>query len=203
MEALLAGYGRFREAAWPERRRLFETLAARSQHPRAMVIACADSRVDPNMIFDADPGELFVARNVAALVPPYAPDTVYHDTSAAVEFGVRVLQVRDLIVLGHGLCGGVAGLLRGVPDEARDFVASWLEMAAEVRPHALARATQAEQQLCGEQEVIKLTLRNLRSFPWIEEREAAGRVILHGAHFDVRTGHLSLLRDDGFFKPVD
>ena len=110
MQHLLDGYARFRESAWPERRALFERLAAQGQRPRTMVIACSDSRVDPAMIFSAGPGELFVVRNVANLVPPYQPDGNYHGTSAALEFGVCNLEVQDLIVLGHGLCGGVQAL---------------------------------------------------------------------------------------------
>ena len=203
MDRLLAGYQRFRQTEWPVRRRLFEQLAEQGQRPRAMVIACADSRVDPGMIFDAGPGELFVVRNVAALVPPYAPDSAFHGVSAAVEFGVRVLQVRDLIVMGHGLCGGVHGLLRGMPQEAADFVAPWMEIAGAVRPRALACTSADEQQLCGEHEVVKLSLGNLRGFPWVADRIAAGRLILHGAHFDVRFGRLHLLREDGSFAPVD
>jgi carbonic anhydrase len=202
VERLLEGYRRFRAAGWPERRRLFEVLADEGQRPRTMVIACADSRVDPGMIFDAGPGELFIVRNIAALVPPYAPDKAYHGTSAALEFGVRVLEVRDLVVLGHGLCGGVHGLLHGLPDAAQDFVASWMGIAAAVRPLALACDSPPEQQLLGEHEVVKLSLTNLRQFPWIAEREAAGRLTLHGAHFDVRTGSLAFLGDGGRFAPA-
>jgi len=202
LDRLLAGYRRFRTQGWPERRRLFEELAEHGQRPRAMVVACADSRVDPGMIFDASPGELFVVRNVAALVPPYAPDAAFHGTSAAIEFGVRVLQVRDLVVMGHGLCGGVQGLLHGVPAEASDFVAGWMAMAAPVRARALTCDSPEAQQLCGEQEVVKVALGNLRSFPWIAEREKAGQLLLHGAHFDVRTGRLSFLQDDGGFAEI-
>ena len=115
MQNLLAGYQRFRANGWPEKRREFELLAEHGQSPRAMVVACIDSRVDPAMIFDAAPGEMLTVRNVASLVPPYAPDASYHGTSAALEFGVRVLGVRELIVLGHGLCGGVKALLDGTP----------------------------------------------------------------------------------------
>ena len=101
MDELWEGYSRFRRDAWPGRRKLFEKLADQGQQPRTMVITCADSRVDPGIIFDTGPGELFVIRNVANLVPPYAPDSAYHGTSAALEFGVRVLGVRDVLVLGH------------------------------------------------------------------------------------------------------
>src|SRR5665213_1278838 len=113
METLLAGYRRFRARGWPEQRRLFESLAENGQRPKALVVACVDSRVDPAMIFDAAPGELLTVRNVANLVPPYAPDAAYHGTSAALEFGVRVLEVPRILVLGHGLCGGVQALLEG------------------------------------------------------------------------------------------
>src|ERR1700709_1161339 len=103
MDPLLNGYRRFRRNRWPERRRQYETLADTGQRPRALVVSCADSRVDPGMIFDAGPGELFVVRNVASLVPPFAPDDAYHGTSAAVEFAIRILQVPDILVMGHGL----------------------------------------------------------------------------------------------------
>ncbi len=202
MDRLLAGYQRFRDGAWPERRRQFELLAEEGQQPNAMVIACADSRVDPGMIFDTGPGELFVVRNVAGLVPPYAPDSAYHGTSAALEFGVRVLEVRNLVVMGHGLCGGVRALLEGTPPEASDFVAPWMEIAAPARICALRCDVPDQQQLCGDHEVVKLSLANLRSFPWIAAREASGQLALHGAHFDVRFGRLSLLGDDGQFSAV-
>lgn len=202
MDELLAGYRRFRLGEWPETRRLFEQLADRGQSPRTMVIGCADSRVDPSMIFNARPGELFVVRNVAGLVPPYAPDSAYHGTSAALEFAVRVLQVKELIVMGHGLCGGVAGLLRGVPPEASDFVGPWMGIAEPARQVALACETDEEQQLCAEHEVIKLSLSNLRSFPWIAEREASGSLKLFGSHFDVRHGRLSQLGANGRFETV-
>lgn len=202
MDRLLAGYRRFRKQQWPERRRLFEALADRGQAPRAMVVACADSRVDPGMIFDSGPGELFVVRNVAGLVPPYESDGALHGTSAALEFAVRVLQVRELVVMGHGLCGGVSGLLHGVPPEASDFVGPWMQIAAAARAIALSVDTKDARQLRAEQEVVKLSIANLRSFPWIAERVAAGRLALHGAHFDVRYGRLSLLDTAGTFSAI-
>jgi carbonic anhydrase len=202
MQRLLAGYRRFRAQQWPERRRLFQALADQGQAPRAMVVACADSRVDPGMIFDAGPGELFVVRNVAGLVPPYQSDGAYHGTSAALEFAVRVLEVHDLIVMGHGLCGGVQGLLRGMPPEASDFVQPWMQIAAPARAVALAIDDPDARQLRAEQEVILLSIANLRSFPWVAEREAAGRLVLRGTHFDVRHGRLSMLAEDGRFADV-
>lgn len=200
MQHLLDGYARFRETAWPERRALFERLAAQGQRPRTMVIACSDSRVDPAMIFDAGPGELFVARNVANLVPPYQPDGSYHGTSAALEFGVCSLEVQDLIVLGHGLCGGVGALLS---DQAPggDFIAPWISLAERARRQVLA-CDAPGRQLAGEHAVVRVSLENLETFPWITSRVAAGALRLHGAHFDVRTGVLAALRPDGAFVPV-
>src|SRR5271166_3406533 len=141
MKQLIDGYRRFRTDRWPERQRLMQTLSLEGQAPLAVVIACADSRLDPAMIFDAAPGELFVVRNVANLVPPYAPDAAYHGTSAALEFGVKVLKVARLVVLGHGQCGGVRAMAYGPPPQARDFVASWVELG---KP-ALAAAGDAEE----------------------------------------------------------
>ncbi len=203
MEKLLHGYRRFRDSGWPERRRLFESLADAGQNPRAMVLSCADSRVDPGMIFDAGPGELFVVRNVANLVPPYAPDDAYHGTSAALEFGVRVLQVEHILVMGHALCGGVRALLTGVPPEAGDFVAGWIRIAEPARKRALACDDGTDPQLCCEWETVKLSIQNLLTFPWIRERVEAGTLALHGAHFDIRSGVLSLLGSDGRFSAAN
>ncbi len=200
MQHLLDGYARFRETAWPERRALFERLAAQGQRPRTMVIACSDSRVDPAMIFDAGPGELFVVRNVANLVPPYQPDGSYHGTSAALEFGVCSLEVQELIVMGHGLCGGVQALLSDTGPQG-DFVGPWIHLAERARRQTLACDT-PDRQLAGEQAVVRVSLENLASFPWIASRVAAGGLRLHGAHFDVRTGVLATLQPDGSFAPV-
>ena len=164
------------------------------------MIACVDSRVDPAAIFDAGPGEMLVLRNVANLVPPYAPDDAYHGTSAALEFGVRVLKVQHLVVLGHGRCGGIEALLRGAPDNARDFIAPWMGIAAPVRVRALQCDTPAAQQQCGEYEAVKLSLDNLMTFPWIAERVADGTLHLHGAWFAVHSGVLDLLQPDGSFR---
>lgn len=203
MEKLIAGYHRFRAQIWPQRRALMEDLALQGQQPRAMVIACADSRVDPAMIFDMAPGEMFVIRNVANLVPPYAPDGGPHATSAALEFGVRVLLVTDLIVLGHAMCGGVRALLQGTPPETPDFLAPWIAIARAAKGRVL-RCTDPEeaQELC-EREVVKLALDNLMTFPWIAERVRSGALRLHGARFDIRNGVLEVLGANGVFTPAD
>jgi carbonic anhydrase len=200
METLIKGYARFRQGAWPERRALFERLAQVGQRPPTMVIACSDSRVDPAMIFDAGPGELFVVRNVANLVPPYQPDGAYHGTSAALEFGVCNLGVQHLIVMGHGLCGGVQALIAD-EEPAGDFVGPWIRLAERARRGILA-CDAPDRQLEGEYAVIRVSLENLATFPWIASRLAAGTLHLHGAHFDVRFGVLATLRPDGSFAPV-
>jgi carbonic anhydrase len=199
MDKLLAGYRRFRAKGWPEQRRVFESLADLGQRPQALVIGCVDSRVDPTQIFDAAPGELLTVRNVANLVPPYAPDVAYHGTSAALEFGVRVLGVSHLVVLGHGMCGGVQALLDGAPEQARDFVAPWMSMADAVRVRAMRLADAEQRQEYAEREIIRLSLGNLLSFPWIAEPVAAGTLTLHGAWFSIRSGNLVILRPDGTF----
>jgi carbonic anhydrase len=201
MERLIDGYKRFRATQWPERRATFQELAREGQSPQTMVIACCDSRVDPSMIFGAAPGELFVVRNVANLVPPYAPDGRFHATSAALEFGVCVLEVRDLIVMGHAMCGGIRALLQGSPVPADDFLGSWMSVAQSAKRRVLESADEDPQTAC-EQEAVKLSLDNLRSFPWIRQRVDAGRLHTHGATFDIRSGVLSFLRSDGRFAAV-
>ena len=202
METLLAGYRRFRTDGWPIQRKLFELLAKSGQHPKAMVLACIDSRVDPAMIFDQTPGEMLTVRNVANLAPPYGPDKFYHGTSAALEFGVRVLKVPNLIVLGHGLCGGVNALLNGAPQEARDFVGPWMELAAPARERAMKQCGGSDLPRCCEHEVVKESLTNLMTFPWVAEAVQAKSLRLHGAWFDIQTGVLMTMQEDGRFEAV-
>ncbi len=200
MDPLVEGYRRFRAETWPAERARYEALAHWGQSPETMVIACSDSRVDPQTVFGAVPGELFVVRNVAALVPPYEPDARYHGTSAALEFGVKVLKVARLVVLGHGQCGGVRAMVYGAPPQARDFIASWVEIG---KP-ALAAAGEAVEGRLGriEAEVVRLSLANLKTFPWIAEAAAAGRLALQGYLFDVHTGVLASVGPDGL-EPIE
>jgi len=202
MDALIEGYRRFRAETWPQARARFEELAAQGQRPRTMVIACSDSRVDPQMIFSAGPGELFVLRNVANLVPPYMPDATFHGTSAAVEFAVRVLHVERIVVMGHALCGGVNALLRGAPPEAQDFVAGWMTIAQKARAVALRCDTPEAQQEACEHEAVRISLANLLTFPWVADAVQAGSLTLHGAHFGVATGRLVLVDRDGGVRPA-
>ena len=205
MQRLIDGYHRFRATSWPERRAVFEHLADQGQRPRTLVIACSDSRVDPTMVFGAGPGELFVIRNVANLVPPFAPDTAYHGTSAALEFGVRALQVADIIVMGHAMCGGIAALLHGAPNPSYHFLSGWIRMAESARDRVLACTDPGNpddvQHACT-YEAVRLSLSNLLTFPWIRDAVREQRLTLHGAFFDIRTGILETLGPDGVFQPV-
>ena len=195
MDPLIEGYRKFRSEIWPAERARYEALAHWGQSPEAMVIACSDSRVDPQTVFGAVPGELFVVRNVAALVPPYGPDTGLHGTSAALEFGVKVLKVAGLVVLGHRQCGGVRALAYGPPAQARDFIASWVEIG---KPALRAAGQGPEPRLDRiEAEVVRLSLANLITFPWIAESVHAGKLELQGFLFDIHTGVLLSVGTDG------
>jgi carbonic anhydrase len=203
MHRLISGYRRFREETWPQQRARFEALAAAGQAPPIMVIACSDSRVDPQMIFSAGPGELFVVRNVANLVPPYMPDAAFHGTSAAVEFAVQVLKVERLVVMGHALCGGIRAVLDGVPPQAGDFIAGWIGIADRARAAALRCDTPEGRQEAAEHEAVRISLANLLTFPFVAQAVAEGRLTLHGAHFGVATGRLVLLDPvTGEFRPT-
>ncbi len=199
MKTLVAGYHRFREKGWPAQKLAFEKLAKNGQSPKALVLACVDSRVDPAMIFDTAPGEVLTVRNVANLVPPYAPDAAHHSTSAALEFGVRVLEIPQIMVMGHGLCGGVRALLEGAPKNAAEFIAPWMSIAEPARQRALREAPPEERQRLCEHAVVQVSLANLLTFPWIAERVAAGDLLLHGAWFDIHSGVLMILQPDGSF----
>ena len=206
--AFLSGYRRFRQTGWSRERDRWSQLAE-GQSPKVMVIACSDSRVDPAQIFDARPGEMFVVRNVANLVPPFEPDQNYHGVSAALEFAVTQLQVEEIVVMGHGYCGGCAAALTGQFDAAGHgeghFIAHWIDMLAE----AAGRIRAAYQELDRpafremEHEGVRISLRNLRTFPWVEERETAGTLKLHGAFFAISDGVLHVLDEtSGKFAPA-
>ncbi len=200
--ALLTGYRRFRDNRWPQERAEYEALAA-GQKPHTLVVACSDSRADPALIFDAAPGELFVVRNVANLVPPYQPDGQLHGVSAALEFGVRVLEVSRIVVMGHAFCGGVNAMINGAPDSCRDFVAPWVAQAAPVVRLICESFPAEEADRLAEETVVRLSIENLRTFPWIAEREAAGQLTLSGLHFGIADGVLRALKGPGRFQPLD
>jgi carbonic anhydrase len=203
LQRLIEGYRRFRETAFREHRSLYDALVAQGQSPRAMVIGCSDSRVDPAILFGTEPGEVFVVRNVANLVPPYAQSGNYHGTSAALEFAVRSLKVEHVVVLGHARCGGIAALLNDAAGLGTDFIGPWMQIAAPARERALAQAETGglDAQRCCEHEAIKVSLANLQSFPWICEAVRTGRLQLHGWYFDLETGELLQLTE-GRFTPI-
>lgn len=198
LDRLLDGYRRFRAEVWPTERARYERLAEGGQRPHTLVVACSDSRVDPQTVFGAGPGEMFVVRNVAGLVPPFHPDSGYHGTSAALEFAVRVLEVSRIVVLGHAQCGGVRAMVEGAPEVAQDFVRPWMAMAEPVLRGIPAGIEGADLLTHCESEVVRLSLANLATFPWIEEAVLAGRLTLHGFRFDIRTGMLTALDGDRF-----
>jgi carbonic anhydrase len=176
-------------------------LSEFGQKPRALVIGCSDSRTDPQMVFNAAPGELFVIRNVANLVPPYGPDNQPHGISAALEFAVRVLKVPQIIVMGHAMCGGIAALLNGPPTEVSDFVGQWVRIAEPARARAMTAPAERRQDVC-EHESVRLSLNNLMTFPWVAAAVDAGTLTLQGCFFDIRSGILERLGADGNFHPV-
>jgi carbonic anhydrase len=205
---LIEGYRRFRDTDWARERERWSELAE-GQSPKVMILSCADSRVDPSHIFDARPGEMFVVRNIAALAPPYETSRGFHGVSAALEFAVTQLEVAEILVMGHGLCGGCAAALTGQFDNTEPgeghFIGDWVRMLEgardEVRSHHAEIGPKAFAEM--EQEAIKVSLANLRTFPWIAEREKDGRLTLHGAHFSIAEGRLYVLDEaEGSFRPV-
>jgi carbonic anhydrase len=201
MDDLIAGYRRFRAGTWRAERNRFEELSRFGQHPRALVIACSDSRTDPQMVFNAVPGELFVIRNIANLVPPYDPDDQPHGVSSAIEFAVRTLRVRAIIVMGHAMCGGIKALLEGTPPELPDFVGQWVRIAEPARQRAMQVPADQRHHFC-EHETVRLSLANLMTFPWIKSAVETGQTSLHGCFFGIRSGVLERLGADGVFRPI-
>lgn len=202
MQRLIDGYRRFRTDRWPAEQARYQALARSGQRPETLVIACPDSRVNPQTVFGAGPGELFVIRNVTGLVPPYEPDANPHGTSAALEFAVRILHVRRIAVLGHADCGGIAAILYGTPQAGRDFLAPWTALARPALDCVAVDLPDAERMRRCEAEVVGLTLRNLLTFPWIADAVATGTLGLHGFRFAVATGTLERFAD-GAFVPID
>jgi carbonic anhydrase len=200
---LVDGYRRFRTADWRRQRERWSQLKE-GQSPRVMVIACSDSRVEPAQIFDTLPGEIFVVRNVANLVPPFETGGGYHGVSAALEFAVTQLKVSEIVVLGHEKCGGCkAALTRGFKDAAPGeggFVAAWVSLLDEARDKVAGEHGE-EAFRAMEHEAVRTSIANLRTFPFVQEAEAAGGLTLHGAYFGIASGELLLLDADGAFAP--
>ena len=192
--ALVEGYHRFRSDAYVKQKARFDALASDGQSPPVMIISCCDSRVDPATVFDTVPGQVFALRNVANLVPPYETGGGLHGVSAAIEFGVLGLEVRHIVVLGHAQCGGIKASLeaKNVTDGGHGFISGWVDIIREARDRVMDRRP-ADPQKELELEAIKVSLQNLRSFPFIAAREQAGSLKLHGAYFGIADGVLHVL----------
>lgn len=204
---MLEGYRRFRAGDWTLERSRWAELGE-GQSPRVMVIACSDSRVDPTQIFDTNPGEVFVVRNVAALVPPFETTPGRHGVSAALEFAVQFLKVEEILVMGHGLCGGCAAALSKQMDGAAHgeggFIASWISILDDAQAEVAAKhgTTSPAAERAMELAAVKVSLNNLRSFPCVREKEADGSLTLHGAFFAISDGLLHVLDEgSGEFEP--
>lgn len=207
--ALLDGYHRFRETGWTRERERWAELAE-GQSPKVMIIACSDSRTDPATIFDTAPGEIFTVRNVANLVPPLELGGGRHGVSAALEFAVTILEVEEIVVLGHGRCGGCRAALtqsfKGCQPGEGGFIAHWIDLLDEARERVVAEHGDADERpvlRAMEHEAVKVSLANLRTFPCVRAREAEGRLTLHGAWFAIASGELHLLDEKtGRFSPA-
>jgi carbonic anhydrase len=207
-EHLLAGYRNFMKGRYAAESGRYVSLAREGQSPETMLVACSDSRSAPETVFDAGPGELFVLRNVGALIPPFEPDGEFHSTSAALEFAVDILKVKNVVIMGHGRCGGIrAALAQGdKPLKPGDFIGKWMSL---IHPAAEAVAsttvmTPTERETALERISVRYSLNNLRTFPQIKEREEQGELTLYGAWFDISTGELWVMnKETGDFERPD
>ncbi|MBS0483580.1 MAG: carbonic anhydrase [Proteobacteria bacterium] len=208
LDHLIDGYRRFRSQGWTENRERWASLRD-GQQPEVMVIACSDSRVDPAQIFDVDPGEIFVVRNVAAMVPPFETTPGLHGVSAALEFAVQVLEVKEIVVMGHGMCGGAKAALtrelHGTEPGEGGFIASWIGLLDNVRDPVVneygteGRAAERAMEQAG----VRVSLANLRTFPCIRRKERDGKLRLRGAFFAISDGLLHVLDEStDRFEPV-
>ncbi len=197
VDKLIDGYRKFRRTTFARERSRYERLAEKGQNPKILIIACSDSRVSPSVVFNTPPGAIFVARNIANIVPPHAPDGRPRSIGAAVEYAIKVLNVSDIIVKGHAHCGGVKALVNhgeGLPDT--DYLKPWVEVAAPARallPANFDTLDNNGQRRASEFAVIQNSIINLSGYPWVRERLENGTLKLHGWHFDIQDGRLSRL----------
>lgn len=206
---MLDGYRRFRDTGWNQQRARWDELNE-GQSPRVMVIACSDSRVDPAQIFDTSPGEIFVVRNVAALVPPFETAPGHHGVSAALEFAVQVLKVGEIVVMGHGKCGGCKAALsqdlKDAPPGEGGFIHNWIELLDDARDVVIGHYGERRDrdvERAMEQEAVKVSLANLRTFPCVRSKERKGELKLVGSFFAITDGVLNILDEDsGAFSPA-
>ena len=208
LEKLVEGYRRYRDGGYASHQALVEQLVSRGQQPQVAVIACSDSRVDPAILFQADPGDLFMVRNVANLVPPMEKEGTYHGTSAALEYAVLGLNVRHIVVLGHAHCGGIKLMMEPDPyDSSVRYVPSWVSMLTAAHRRVLAtmgKATPEARTRACEQNAVLVSLENLTTFPWVRERIDAGDLQLHGWYVDIAGPTLFIYDwEQGRFVTVD
>lgn len=197
-QQLLAGYHTFTSQRLPTEQSRYRELSERGQSPEVMVIGCCDSRVSPEVIFDAGPGELFVVRNVANLVPVYQPDGGAHGVSAALEFAVQVLKVKHIVVLGHAQCGGVRAFVdQAAPLSPGDFIGRWMSMFIKPGEQVSQREQESRQEFVTriEKAAVFRSLENLMTFPFVANLVRQGKLQLHGAYFGVAQGSLSVLNE--------
>ncbi|WP_455479357.1 carbonic anhydrase [Bartonella sp. B23] len=207
-ERLLNGYRSFIKHCFSHRTAHYQKLALEGQKPEILIIACCDSRAAPEIIFNAKPGEIFVLRNVANLVPPFSPDRQYHATSAGLEYAVQLLEVKHIIVLGHAYCGGVNTALKETYRSltSDDFIGQWINLLVPAAKKIVSNKalTVREQQTTLEQLSICHSLKNLETFPWIKIRKDQGILTLHGAWFDISSGELwTIEQETGHFIRVE
>ncbi|SEH18497.1 carbonic anhydrase [Sphingopyxis sp. YR583] len=206
---MIEGYRRFRNGGWAQQRERWEQLAV-GQSPKVMVIACSDSRSEPSQIFDTNPGEIFVVRNVAALVPPFETTPGRHGVSAALEFAVQFLKVEEIVVMGHGLCGGCHAALHksmeGAEPGRGGFIADWIAMLDDASEKVRSSYENLDTREAGramEMAAVRVSIDNLRTFPCIQEKERRGTLKLRGAFFAIGDGVLHLMDDaTGEFSPA-
>jgi len=193
IKKFIAGFRGFQEEYFREDHELFSSLK-KGQRPKVLLIGCSDSRVDPSMMVRSEPGDLFIVRNVANLVPPCEHDHSYHVVSAALEYAVCHLEVEHIIVLGHSHCGGIRSLMDGIPpDKNNDYISKWVSIAERARQQVLStlqHASSEHQAKACEHASILVSLENLLTFPWVRERVASGLLDLHGWYFDIESGNL-------------
>jgi carbonic anhydrase len=189
IDRLIAGFKGFRATYYEQRPERFQALIERGQNPQVMVVACSDSRADPAILTNAEPGELFIVRNVANLIPPYEPDNHYHGTSAAIEFAVRDLGVKHIVILGHSGCGGIKALMNAEDHRggvaAHEFVGPWMSIAQA----AISCNHEHDDDEVGRR-AVAVSLGNIVHFPWVRDAVNQGRLELHGWWFDLVSGQL-------------
>lgn len=207
IDLLIEGYKKFKTEHFEESN-LYDELVENGQQPKVLVVACCDSRVDPAIVTNCKPGELFVVRNVANLVPPYDNDPKHHGTSAALEFGVTSLNVSDIIVFGHSHCGGIRALMEQAEHSPNyTFITAWMNIAKAAKQQVLAEHKHESLDLqshhCEKQSLI-ISLQNLKTFPWIADRVAKNRLSLHAWYFNLKTGMIETYQSDiNAFVPLE